>query len=134
MSGESDLRKLLVGMRPFLCDKQFAFATARSLQDVPAAVSIVGSFTEEEGVTIIASFGEVVGTALKHSGPWAKISLEIHSSLTAVGLTATIATALAGAGISANLVAGYFHDHVFVPWQQREAALAILNHLADERH
>lgn len=127
MSGESDLGKLLAGMHPTLSDEQFAFATARSLQDVPVAVSIVGTFVESEGVTIIAPLSEIVGTALKHSGPWAKISLEIHSSLTAVGLTAKIATALAGEGISANMIAGYFHDHVFVPWEQREAALAILN-------
>jgi hypothetical protein len=58
------------------------------------------------------------------------ISLTIHSSLAAVGLTAAIASALAEQGISANVVAAYFHDHLFVPWEQRLQAMAVLSALA----
>ena len=52
------------------------------------------------------------------------ITLTVHSSLEAVGLTAAIATELAGLGISANVVAAYYHDHVFVPCAQAEQAVA----------
>jgi hypothetical protein len=70
---------------------------------------------ESEGVTIIRP-----GTG------WARITLGVHSSLAAVGLTARVADALAAQRISANMVAAFHHDHVFVPWDRRDEALAAL--------
>jgi len=133
MAGETDLQRLLAGMRPAMSETAFAFATAGSLQDVPASVGIIGSFEEDEGVTVIAPRDQLARTDLTQSGPFAKISLAVHSSLAAVGLTATIASSLAHRGISANFVAGYFHDHVFVPWEERHAALEILSGLEADR-
>ena len=133
MAGEIDLRRLLAGMRPSMSETAFAFATARSLQDVPASVSIIGSFNEDEGVTVIAPQDQLARTELTQSGPYAKIGLAVHSSLAAVGLTAKIATSLAQRGIGANIVAGYFHDHIFVPWDARHVALDILDNLGTER-
>jgi len=133
MAGETDLQRLLAGMRPSMSETAFAFATARSLQDVPASVSIIGCFNEDEGVTVIATLDQLARTGLMQSGPFAKISLAVHSSLAAVGLTAKISTSLAHGGISANIVAGYFHDHIFVPWEERHAALDILSDLGAER-
>ena len=132
MTGETDLQKLLDGMRPTMTEVAFAFATTRSLQDVPASVGIIGSFNEDEGVTIIAHSDHRAPTGFIQSGPFAKISLGIHSSLAAVGLTAKIATSLTEEGISANIVAGFFHDHIFVPWDDRHLALQILNGLGTE--
>ena len=129
MTGETDLQKLLDGMRPSITDGAFAFATARSLEDVPTSVQPIGSFKEDEGVTIIAPLDQIARTKLPQSGPFAQITLAVHSSLFAVGLTAKIATALGQAGISANIVAGFFHDHIFVPWDDRHAALQILKDL-----
>jgi hypothetical protein len=51
----------------------------------------------------------------------------VHSSLEAVGLTAAVAGALTAAGISANVVAAFHHDHVFVPADRAEAAMAQLD-------
>ena len=65
-----------------------------------------------------------------HSAGWARISLKVHSLLDGVGLTAAIASALGREGISANMVAAYFHDHIFVPWEQRHRAMAVLAALA----
>ena len=64
-------------------------------------------------------------------GEWARISLTVHSDLAAVGLTAAIAAALTSRGISANVVAGFYHDHVFVPWDRRGDAMAALRELSD---
>ena len=61
---------------------------------------------------------------------WARIVLGVHSSLAAVGLTARVAESLAARGISANMVAAFHHDHVFVPWDRRGEALIILDNLA----
>ena len=72
---------------------------------------------EKEGLTIIR---------VESSGQWARISLGVHSSLDTVGLTAELSRRLADAGISANIVAGLNHDHIFVPWDRREEAADLL--------
>ena len=73
---------------------------------------------EAEGLTLIRP---------DPAGNWARISLGVHSSLDAVGLTAALSARLAEAGISANIVAGLHHDHIFVPWDRRHDALAALS-------
>jgi len=74
---------------------------------------------------------EVEGITLVRPGEgWARITLDIHSSLDAVGLTARVSAALAERGISANIIAALNHDHVFVPWDRRDEALAALRGLA----
>ena len=75
---------------------------------------------EAEGVTVI-----------RPGSGWARITLGIHSSLAAIGLTARVAGTLADAGMSANMVAAFHHDHVFVPWERRDEALAILRGLSE---
>ena len=76
---------------------------------------------EDEGVTAIRAAPD---------GEWARISLRVHSSLSAVGLTAALSSALAEAAISANIIAALHHDHLFVPWDRREDAVRILRSLA----
>ena len=74
---------------------------------------------------------EAEGITLVRPGEgWARITLDIHSSLDAVGLTARVSAALAERGISANIIAALNHDHVFVPWDRRDEALAALRGLA----
>jgi hypothetical protein len=87
--------------------------------EAPALGEAFALIREDEGVTLIGP-GE----------GWARIALGVHSSLEAVGLTARIAAALADRGIGANVVAAVHHDHVFVPWERREEALAALQALS----
>ena len=75
---------------------------------------------EDEGLTSIR---------IDSDGSWARISLEIHSSLEAVGLTGVLASRLAEIGICVNIVAALNHDHLFVPWDRREEALTCLRAL-----
>ena len=77
---------------------------------------------EDEGLTSIHADPE---------GEWARISLDVHSSLEAVGLTAMLSARLAEHGISANIVAAANHDHLFVPWDRREDALEALRCLQE---
>jgi hypothetical protein len=79
---------------------------------------------EEEGVTAIIA-GDRAGM------PFARITLTVHSALEGVGLTAAVSGALAKAGIACNVVAGYHHDHLFVPWERRDEALGVLQRLAE---
>lgn len=61
---------------------------------------------------------------------FARVTLSVHSALAAVGLTAAVADVLAARAIPANVVAGYYHDHIFVPYKQRFDALDALQSLA----
>ena len=61
-----------------------------------------------------------------------RITLGVHSSLEAVGLTAAVSSLLAKHEISANMVAGYHHDHLFVPANDAERAVELLIQLAED--
>jgi hypothetical protein len=130
MTGETNLHILLKTLDPVLDERRFGFCAIERRSTPVLGFKPLGIFEEEEGATIIATIAELESADLKFSGPWAKIGLRVHSSLTAVGLTAAVATALAGVGVSANVVAGYYHDHVFVPWETRDKALAALRRLS----
>ena len=115
MSGEADLDRLLAGLAPVPDATEYGFET---VAEAPALGDAFALIRENEGITII-----------RPGKGWARITLGGHSSLAAVGLTARVAAALADRGISANMVAAFHHDHVFVPWNRREEALAVLDEL-----
>jgi len=129
MTGEADLTVLLRTMRPVLHPEPYGYGLLPAGQNAPGPV--FARVDEAEGTTLIAPLADLGAWGVDSTDAWARISLTVHSDLAAVGLTAAIATALAGAGISANVVAGYFHDHVFVPWAARQRALATLKGLTD---
>jgi hypothetical protein len=92
----------------------------------------VGSFIEEEGVTLVIPKATAEQHGIPFSTVWKAITLGVHSSLEAVGLTAAIATRLARHGISANIVAAFYHDHIFVAATDAENALQALRSLQAE--
>jgi hypothetical protein len=130
VSGETELSKLLAHLRPVLDDTEYAFGLLPSGGKLPLALEPLGTFRESEGTTVIAPSSELAASRLAHTPGWAKITLEVHSALSAVGLTAAVSSALAEAGISANVVAAFHHDHLFVPWGRRKEAVAILEKLS----
>lgn len=132
MAGEEDLGKLLATMEPALKDGEFVFATIDG-QAVPDGLHPIGTFREDEGLTVILPAAEAVRAGLATSKPMRLITLTVHSSLEAVGLTAAFATELTRHGISANVVAAYYHDHIFVAAADAERAVVALKGLS-ERH
>ena len=110
MDGDRDLAKLLAALDPRLYPERYSFA-AEPADDWFALIR------EDENTTVIRT---------DPAGEWARISLAVHSSLEAVGLTAELSRRLAEAGIAANIVAGLKHDHLFVPWDRRAEALECL--------
>ena len=58
------------------------------------------------------------------------MTLRVHSSLAAIGLTAAVSRALADQGISCNVLSGYFHDHLLVPVERASDAMAALHRLS----
>jgi hypothetical protein len=132
--GERDLPELLKGLSPRLGSHDYTFCTIPSprLQDLESLVQVqpILMFREYEGVTLIVRTSEAERLGLGGSSGWRRITLSVHSHLEATGLTAVVSTALSKHGIPVNFVAGYFHDHVFVPKDRGEEAARILGQLA----
>jgi len=127
MSGESDLTILLASMEPVRQPGTFVFV---SVPEVPAGCHPVATVQEAEGLTLVLTKQDADAHALGAGFEAAMISLTIHSALDAVGLTAAFAKALASEGISCNVIAGYFHDHLFVPVDRADEAMDALGRLA----
>ena len=132
MSGETDLATLIASMRPRLDPLTYVWAC--TTEDSPSsralAAEAVATVREAEGVTLVVTQERAEALGVAHEFPSARITLEVHSALEAVGLTAAFATALGEVGISANVVAGFHHDHIFVPVDRAAEALAALERLA----
>lgn len=131
MTGETNLSRLLASLSPRLNPGRFVFCSVPQPTVVQVAAAL-GSFREAEGTTLILAREEAerLGLTYDYLASW--ITLEVHSSLAAVGLTAAFAKALAGEGISCNVIAGFHHDHLFVAEADAERALARLQRLAAE--
>ena len=130
MDGETDLNRLLMTMQPVLLEAAYVFCTMS--QDIYDRTSFrpLGTFQEQEGMTVIITEEQASGAGLAYDSTWACISLTVHSALTAVGFLAAISAGLAQAGISVNAVSAYYHDHLFVPWDRREAAMEVIKELS----
>jgi uncharacterized protein len=129
MSGEENLETLLATMEPALGDGEYVFATLKNAV-IPDGLNPIGTFREAEGLTLILPAGEAGDAGLPASSALRMITLTVHSSFDAVGLTAAFATELTRHGISANVVAGYYHDHIFVGTGDAERAMAALKTLS----
>jgi hypothetical protein len=127
MAGETNLQALLRNMSPVLNDGAYVFSIVES--DIPSGVHPVVTVREQEGLTLVVEQSEADTAGLSYEYVAAWITLEVHSALEAVGLTAAISKALTDAGISCNVVAGYTHDHLFVPEDRAQDALSALRSL-----
>lgn len=90
----------------------------------------IASFREDEGLSLILRDDVARAQGVQSDLPMKRITLTVHSALDGVGLTAAVATVLAENGISCNMVAGFHHDHAFVPAQDAERAVDLLRALA----
>ncbi len=126
MSGLTDLEQMLATLEPKLRDGEFVFvAEPPGSTLVPEAL-----IQEDEGRTLVVrrEVADEAGLTYDFVGSW--ITLTVHSSLDAIGLTAAFSTALGEAGISCNVLAALHHDHIVVPVAQRDEAMTVLRELA----
>ena len=128
-TGESDLLTLIAQMSPSLHDQVWAFVSVGEVSSEYVAEHALATFREAEGTTLIVPWERAEEFDVC-SEPMARITLNIHSSLEAVGLTAAVSQAVASEAISANVVAGFYHDHIFVPQTAGERAVASLTLLS----
>jgi hypothetical protein len=131
MVGETNLDVLLSTMTASLVDGIYVFVTLKD-RAVPANLAPRMKFVEAEGITLIVTLEEAEAAALEYEFPCRMITLNVHSSLEAVGFIARIATELAKADMGVNPVSGFYHDHLFVPDGRQDDALRILQRIADE--
>jgi uncharacterized protein len=123
MTGETNLDVLLKTMKPFLNEGDYVFCTTTDKINVEDVLML---FKENEGTTMILQkdTADILGLPYSFVAAW--ITLTAHSSLAASGFTAAFSTALAKENISCNVVAAFYHDHIFVDKKDAEIAMKIL--------
>ncbi|MBF0750836.1 MULTISPECIES: ACT domain-containing protein [unclassified Pasteurella] len=122
------LNVLLSSMKPELNEGAYYFATLKLEQNLPSA-ALIATIREKEGLSVVVTEKTAKDYHLDVQFKAAWITLTVHSDLAAVGLTAAFAKALGEAEISCNVVAGNFHDHIFVPYEQAALAMETLHTL-----
>ena len=120
--GQLDLSELLHGLEPIRRPGEFVMVSTNSEITLPAQASVI----EEEGTSLVLELHAAHAFRLEYTVVFAWITLTVHSSLSAVGLTAAVAGALADVGIPCNVLAGFHHDHLLVPLDRVDEAMAAL--------
>ncbi|MCC9066493.1 MULTISPECIES: ACT domain-containing protein [Flavobacterium] len=126
MSGEKDLEILLKSMKPEHVSGDYVFCKVEKFENLDLN-NVVMLFKEKEAITLILKKEIADQLQLDYSVVMSWITLTVHSSLEAVGLTAAFSKALSEQGISCNVVAAYYHDHIFVNQKDVEKAMEILH-------
>lgn len=134
MTGIIELEKLLSSIKPKLIDNEFVFCTVPGKLSEYVHWNPLSSFIESEGLTLILPKNIAENENLTIENTYKQITLTVHSSLDAVGLTAAVSTKLASKGISANVIAAYFHDHIFVQAGKAEAAMRALEEFSNDTY
>lgn len=130
MTPKSNLNELLKEMQAELQAGEYVFTLIEKHKPIPN-IDIIGQFSEKEGKTLILerSKADQLGLSYQYIASW--ITLNVHSALNSVGLTAAFSNALATRGISCNVIAAYHHDHIFVAIEDSEKAMNTLKALSD---
>ncbi|KAL5087769.1 hypothetical protein Trisim1_007425 [Trichoderma cf. simile WF8] len=130
--GEKSLAKLLATLTTTLHEPIFVFATLANASDLPPLEETQLFFKEKEGITVIVSREYATAHKIDFFFPCKMITLNVTSSLEAVGFMAVIATKLAENNMGVNPVSGFYHDHLFIPLGREQEAVEVLNRLAED--
>ncbi|MBW4521921.1 MAG: ACT domain-containing protein [Scytolyngbya sp. HA4215-MV1] len=130
MSGEKHLSQLLQAMQPKLQPEDYVFCSVSIEQATSLAATPIGQFCESEGMSLILTRTDAEKSGFHYEYCSRMITLNIHSSLEAVGFLAVILGNLAEHGISVNPVSAYYHDHLFVPIEKAEQVMHLLSNLS----
>ncbi len=125
-----ELNALLDTMSPKLQEGEFVFCSVPGPVSVYGHLELLAAVREAEGVTLILPVVDAVRENFRFDHTFRQITLTVHSSLQAVGLTAAVSGKLAEKGIAANVVAGFYHDHIFVPSAKAREAVNVLRELS----
>jgi len=129
LGGEKNLEQLVKGINPILTKGIYVFTTLKDVSLIDRNDTLF-EFKENEGTTVVLEKKKADDLKLSYEYVASWITLNIHSSLDAIGFTVIISSALAKENISTNVVAGYYHDHIFVPEDKASRAMEVLSRLA----
>ncbi|WP_295811911.1 ACT domain-containing protein [uncultured Nitratireductor sp.] len=121
-----ETQAMLAGMKPVLSEGAYVFCNVEPRLAKALFEGATGFFAEAEGTTLVLHLARAEALGFDTRMPMRRIVLEIYSALDGVGLTAAVATALANEDIPCNVIAAFHHDHIFVPENMAEEALAVL--------
>jgi hypothetical protein len=129
--GEHDLGILLRSMEPSLADEEYVFVSMEESRRTDLNIDALLTFKEKEGVTLVLDKTTADSHSLEYLATWSMITLSVHSDLEAIGFIARVSSELAKEGISVNVVSAFYHDHLFVPHEEGQEALEILQTLSE---
>jgi hypothetical protein len=130
--GEKSLQKLLATLTTVLHPKTYVFVTLPPSATPPPLSEIRMIFHESEGATLIMEREAARARGFNFEFPSRMITLDVHSSLEAVGFLAVITNRLAEKSMGVNPISAFYHDHLFVPEGREEDALEVLKAIAAE--
>ena len=127
MAGMTDLEEMLRTLTVSVRPDRYTFLSVDAIPSLGDGVAAV--LTEAEGTTVVATVerAEAEGWPVDFQAAW--LTLDVHSSLEAIGLTAAFSAALGEVGIACNVLAGFHHDHLLVPADRADEAVAALEGL-----
>jgi len=128
VTGETDLAKMLASLRVQRRDEPVTLVVLKHRVDAGRGIEAI--IEESEGTTVVVTLTEAERRKWPIGFEAAWLTIEVHSSLHAVGLTAALSTVLAEHGIACNVLAGYYHDHLLVPLERANEAIEVLEALA----
>lgn len=128
--GVRDLRTLLKTMSPALIPGSWAFVTVAHGLPIPPGLNPLMTYREPEGLSMLLDEPDLAKSRLPHAFFCKGISLNVNSSLYAVGFLAAISECLAKASMSINIVSAYHRDYIFVPTARADEAVRLLQKLA----
>ena len=132
MAGEENLDRIIRQLSPQLLPSIYVFCSLKEAHYGDYAhTQPLASVAEKEGLTLVITKDNADQEGLIYQGLFRCISLNVHSSLESVGLTAVVSGALAEQSISANIIAGYYHDHILVPAAKTDLAMQTLRNLIE---
>jgi len=126
MSGIIALESLIKEMSPCLHKEEYVYTSMNKGYDEIAKYHPLAVIHEDEGMTIVIERTSADMHQVKYNGVFRCITLNVFSSLSAIGFTAMISKELAKNQISANVLAGYYHDHLLINEDRADDAIKIL--------
>lgn len=131
MDAEKDLVTLLKSISPSLIDGEFVFCSfENACYGDYSGFTPIAAVQEGEGLTLVIPKFKADERQLSYEAVFKCIRLNVHSSLEAIGLTAAVSRKLSDHGICANVIAGYFHDHIFVSSEHAHKSISALEELS----
>jgi len=130
MTPITDLQQLLASMAPYLHRGEYVFCSLSGDYGDFGHLEPITAFREQEGLSLVIPKDKALAENIEFDSTYRMITLTVHSSLDAVGLTAAVAAKLTEHGISANVIAAFHHDHIMVPTLKADDAMTALAELS----